>query len=37
MNWGEAERARKATRLAMIIWAALLALLAITLFIAKPI
>lgn len=35
-TWWEAERARKSSRAAMILWATLLALLALTLFLAKP-
>jgi uncharacterized hydrophobic protein (TIGR00341 family) len=35
-NWWEAERARKASRLAMLLWAAALSLLALTLLLAQP-
>jgi uncharacterized hydrophobic protein (TIGR00341 family) len=35
-TWWEAERARRATRLAMTIWATLLTLLALTLFLSRP-
>lgn len=35
-TWWEAERARRSSRAAMILWATLLVLLALTLFLAKP-
>ncbi len=36
ISWWEAERARRATRLAIIIWTGLLALLALTLVLSRP-